>query len=298
MAENLSLQQVNKSFPNADSSQPGLQISTLLSGKKKTPECHLQKIGNINQRIDHYKLLKAQLEAKIREQLYIKKQRDPARAPSLLNTLGAKPENALRSDKNGSAGADRSFQKREKTDSISLIETLQKPSESKNLSLLGELEPQTVRDSFADSCHLKCSLTAAARSILQMLEKKSPKPKPPVQCLFAEGPEAASLNAFGRVCADLSAELALLLELVEKYQQTVFPFLSKIQSMLAHVFQEVYCFGPTKIIGSFCDNLHLPWSDLNFYVNCNAGLAAKRSNGAPSKSGVTRGKRNGAQEPH
>lgn len=121
-----------------------------------------------------------------------------------------------------------------------------------------------------------------------MLEKKSFQSRPKVKCLFqdkpaveSESPQTAIAN---RVRRSIAEELRLIVEMIEKYQHTVFPFLSRIQQLLVHVLQEVYCFGPTKIIGSFCDNLHLPWSDLNFFVNCNEGLGSKKNSSNQNKS--------------
>jgi vacuolar-type H+-ATPase subunit I/STV1 len=156
VAENISLQQVNKSFPNIDSRKPGLHISPLLSGKKKSQPCTLQEIGNLNQRIDYYERRKAQLEGKINEQMVIKKKRESTKQNSLLYNLCSKQSHLVEKSENGSNKANRSFQKRENADTISLIEKLRKTSEMKNLSLLGELEPNVNKDSFADTSNLKC----------------------------------------------------------------------------------------------------------------------------------------------
>ena len=160
VAENISLQQVNKSFPNIDSRKPGLHISPLLSGKKKSQPCTLQEIGNLNQRIDYYERRKAQLEEKINKQLQIKKARQSAKQNSLLYNLApnTKKESSKvnHSEENESTYTNKSFQKRENADTISLIEKLRKTSEMKNLSLLGELEPNIPKESFADTSNLKC----------------------------------------------------------------------------------------------------------------------------------------------
>jgi hypothetical protein len=160
VAENISLQQVNKSFPNIESRKPGVHISPLLSGKKKSQPCTLKEIGNLNQRIDYYERRKAQLESKINEQLHIKNKRESVKQNSLLYNLTTNPNKELtqinNSEESKSANNNRSFQKRENADSISLIEKLRKTSEIKNLSLIGELEPNTLKDNFADTSNLKC----------------------------------------------------------------------------------------------------------------------------------------------
>lgn len=159
VSENVSLQQVNRSFPNILSHKPGSHVSPLFSGKKR-PACTSQEIGDLNQRIDYYEQRKAKLEAEIREQQYINSRRGSAKGGNLLRTLGPLPDSDPRgaptNDANGSSGADRSFQKRENADTISLIENLRKPSDAKNLSLLGELEPQIAKDNFGDTSQLKC----------------------------------------------------------------------------------------------------------------------------------------------
>lgn len=136
-----------------------------------------------------------------------------------------------------------------------------------------------------------------------MLDKKSLQPNPKVHCFFLDAPvvdaEETQTRTLLQVRRGLSEELQLILELIDKYQRTVFPFLSKIQEVLTHVLENVYCFGPTKTIGSFCDNLHLPWSDLNFFVNCNEGITNKKPVPSPNKSSLNARKQGKhAKNPH
>jgi hypothetical protein len=80
----------------------------------------------------------------------------------------------------------------------------------------------------------------------------------------------APRNSFTNLKGHLSEELNLILEIIEKYQKTVQPIISKTKCLLEYLVEEVYNLGTAQTIGSFCNNLHLPWSDLNIFVNCNS----------------------------
>ena len=135
--ENVSVQQVNKSFPNIESKKPE-HISPLLSGKKSEPQI-TQEMGNLTTRIKFYEKRRAELKELIKKEQELKRRRESSKHAKKEPPKG----------ENASTGANQSFQKRE---TLSLIEKLGKPSEAKTLSLLGELEPPNLKDTF----NLKC----------------------------------------------------------------------------------------------------------------------------------------------
>ena len=142
--------QINKSFPNMKSKQVNGGVSPLLSGKKPQ-HCTLQEMGNLNLRIGHYERRKAELKAKIEEQLRLKNQRESSKQGGLFH-----PYNISRGKKemNQSGKVNRSFQKNIET--LSLKDKFRKTSEVNDLSLLGELDPVNIRDPFGDTSNLKC----------------------------------------------------------------------------------------------------------------------------------------------
>ena len=162
VAENISLHQVNKSFPNINSKKQNSNISPMLSGKKKSQLCTLQEMGNLNLRIGYYEKKKAELEAKIEEQLRLKSQRQSSKQKKLFYTSNniPKPESFMiaTNKNNKSININRSFQKRKNTETLSLVDKFRKTSDVKNLSLLGELEPSNIKDPFGDTSNLKCKL--------------------------------------------------------------------------------------------------------------------------------------------
>ena len=106
-----------------------------------------------------------------------------------------------------------------------------------------------------------------------MLEKKEALPQRKIKCLFEERPKTEGRKKVFDVLADVSwnlqREMEVIVEVIEKYQKAVYPFLSKIKGLLAQLFEEGWGLGVTRPIGSFPENLFLPWSDLNLMVDCN-----------------------------
>ena len=95
-------------------------------------------------------------------------------------------------------------------------------------------------------------------------------------CLFKSDPKTKDF--FSSIGPSLSGELKLIVQLVEQYQQAVSPLLMKIQDLIVYTLEDVLGFGSAKTIGSFCHNLHLPWSDLNFLMSCNPLLTSRKGN--------------------
>ena len=112
---------------------------------------------------------------------------------------------------------------------------------------------------------------------MKLLEKKDVnkevKQELKYKCLFQTPgntlKEQESKNLFAQVKDNVSEELTLILEFIDKYQKTMQPFISKTNCLIKYLVEEVYNLGTAQTIGSFGNNLHLPWSDLNIFVNCN-----------------------------
>jgi hypothetical protein len=155
VGDNISLQQVNKSFPHINPKV--VEVSPLLSGKKQSPPQISQEIGNLNLRIDYYEQRKQELKALIKEEMRLKNQRrnsvNQERPLEMTNKEGSL--GLEKTEGHMSLNKDQSFHKRENADTLSLLEKLGKPE--KNQSLLEDLVPK-LKEPFTDTFHLKCIL--------------------------------------------------------------------------------------------------------------------------------------------
>jgi hypothetical protein len=107
------------------------------------------------------------------------------------------------------------------------------------------------------------------------------------KCMFEPNEvtkENAANDFISETTRKISKEVDLTLEFINLYQKALEPFANKIENLMKYVLDEVYGFGKTQLVGSFGNQLFLPWSDLNFMVNCNFIMKNKKNNSQNNKS--------------
>lgn len=160
VADNISLQIANKSFPNLNRR---LDASKLLPGSKQSPP-QAGEIDSLNLRIDYYEQRKQDLEQMIQNEIHLKNQRFSQKdlSASKLGLKDPKPQVPVKKP-DSTGNNDHSFQKRDNADTFSLIEKPSKPGDFTEKSLLGDLMCQPLQDPFTDTFHLKCTLVCNAQ---------------------------------------------------------------------------------------------------------------------------------------
>lgn len=114
--------------------------------------------------------------------------------------------------------------------------------------------------------------------MLGFLEPPKPDPvlvqKSKPQCLFKPHSNSnLNPNFFNLIFQNIGKEIGFLNDFVSKFQSQSRPFYNLVEGFFKDFLEEKLHMGKVDTIGSFPNDLFLPWSDLNIQIDCTSFIS-------------------------